>query len=147
LPESNKLTPLTELNRLIRENRVNEYWSSNLALGMVPTEFHIGTSRWIWSEQPPVALNPFGLVQGGYLSVFIDELFSTAIASVLEQGEWAVTAEWKIMFLRGLRPGRLEGSARVVRRGRALAFMEAQVMAEDRQVAVTASSTWAVSRS
>ncbi len=113
---------------------------------MAPVEFGLGTSRWVWREQPPGALNPFGTLQGGYLAVFVDELFSTAIASVLEEGEWAMTAEFKLNFLRALHPGQLEGSAKVLRRSRTLAFLEAQVTGEDGAIAVTASSTWAVSR-
>lgn len=136
--------PLTERNLLIKENRAGEYTSPNLALGMAPMEFGAGTSRWVWSAQPAAALNPFGTLQGGYLAVFIDELLSTAIASVLEEGEWAMTAEFKINYLRALTPAPLAGSARVVRRSRTLAFLEAQVESEDGQLAVTASSTWAV---
>jgi uncharacterized protein (TIGR00369 family) len=111
---------------------------------MTPVEFSKGTSRWVWTTQPPAALNPFGTLQGGYLAVFIDELLSTAIASVLEEDEWAMTAEFKINCLRAVTPAPLAGSARVLRRGRTLAFLEAQVETEDRQIAVTASSTWAV---
>ena len=113
MSDSSSRRPLAELNQLIRENRVSEYSSPNLALGMSPVEFGAGTSRWAWSRQPPAALNPFGTVQGGYLTVFVDELFSTAVASVLEAGEWAVTAEFKIVFLRALSPGPLEGTGRV----------------------------------
>ncbi len=51
--------PLADLNRLIKENRVAEYSSSNLALGMAPIEFGSGTSRWEWRDQPSGALNPF----------------------------------------------------------------------------------------
>jgi uncharacterized protein (TIGR00369 family) len=146
LAERKHLGPLIDLNRLIKENRVHDYPSANLALGMVPLEFGPGTSRWTWNTQPPEALNPFQTLQGGYLSIFVDELFSTAIASVLEDGEWAVTAEFKITFLRALRPGPLHGSARVLRRSRALAFLEGQVTAEGGAIAVAASSTWAISR-
>jgi uncharacterized protein (TIGR00369 family) len=138
--------PLDALNRLIRENRVSEYSSPNLALGMAPLEFAPGTSRWVWKEQPAAALNPFGTLQGGYLAVFVDELLSTAIASVLEEGEWAMTAEFKVNFLRALGPGRIEGSARVLRRTRALAFLEAQVTDPNGAVALTASSVWAISK-
>jgi uncharacterized protein (TIGR00369 family) len=144
--ESKVRGPLTETNRLIRERRVAEYSSPNLTLGMVPVEFGEGMSRWTWSEQPSKALNPFGTLQGGYLAVFVDELFSTAIASVLEDGEWAMTVEFKLNFLRALSPGRLQGSAKVLRRSRTLAFLEAQITDEDGAIAVTASSTWAVSR-
>ena len=136
--------PLADLNQLIRENRVGEYSSPNLALGMTPVEFGAGTSRWVWRAQPPAALNPFGTLQGGYLAVFVDELLSTAIASVLEEGEWAMTAEFKISYLRALNPGPLTGSARVLRRSRTLAFLEALVESDDGKVGLTASSTWAV---
>ena len=125
--EASNRGPLTERNRLIKENRVSDYTSPNLALGMVPVEFGAGTSRWVWKAQPAAALNPFGTLQGGYLAVFIDELLSTAIGSVLEDGEWAMTAEFKINFLRALTPAPLEGSGRVLRRSRALAFLKAQV--------------------
>ena len=144
MAEASNRGPLTERNRLIKENRVAEYTSPNLALGMAPVEFGAGTSRWIWRAQPPVALNPFGTLQGGYLAVFIDELFATAIASVLEEGEWAMTVEFKISFLRALTPAPLEGRGRVLRRSRTLAFLEALVDSEGGQIAVTASSTWAV---
>jgi uncharacterized protein (TIGR00369 family) len=146
LSDSSSRRPLVELNQLIRENRVVEYSSPNLALGMSPVEFGAGTSRWVWSHQPAAALNPFGTLQGGYLAVFIDELFSTAIASVLEVGELAMTAEFKVTFLSALVPGLLHGSAKVIRRSRSLAFLEAQVAGENGQAAVTASSTWAVLR-
>ena len=136
--------PLTERNLLISENRVAEYASPNLALGMTPVAFGAGTSRWRWNAQTLVALNPFGTLQGGYLAVFIDELLSTAIASVLADAEWAMTAELKINFLRALSPAPLTGSARVMRRTRTLAFLEAQIETEDGKIAVTASSTWAV---
>jgi uncharacterized protein (TIGR00369 family) len=55
-----------------------------------------------------------------------------------------MTAELKINFLRAVRPAPLTGSARVMRRTRTLAFLEAQIETEDGKIAVTASSTWAV---
>src|ERR1700685_599743 len=120
--------------------------SPNLEVAMSPVEFGAETSRWVWSHQPAAALNPFGTLQGGYLAVFIDELFSTAVASVLEVGELAMTAEFKVTFLSALVPGLLHGSAKVIRRSRSLAFLEAQVAGENGQAAVTASSTWAILR-
>src|SRR5258707_15271745 len=134
MTEARNRGPLTERNRLIKENRVADYTSPNLALGMVPVEFGSGTSRWVWRAQPALALNPFGTLQGGYLAVFIDELLATAIASVLEDGEWAMTAEFKINFLRALTPAPLEGSGQVLRRSRGLAFLEAQGATEGGQI-------------
>lgn len=143
LPQRN---PLTEINRLIKENRVGEYVSPNRALGMRPLAFGAGTSQWLWDHQPPAALNPFGTIQGGYIAVLIDEMLSTAIASVLDESEWAMTAEFKVSFMRALSPGRWNGEARVQRRSRALAFLEAQITDQAGTVAVTATSTWAIAR-
>jgi len=141
-----RLAPVDSINRLIRENRVGDFSSPNLVLGMRPLSFGAGTSRWSWESQPPAVLNPFGIVQGGYLAIFIDEMLSTGIASVLENGEYAVTAEVKLTYLRALRPGPMSVDARVVRRTRSLAFMEASIANERGEVAVTASSTWAISK-
>jgi uncharacterized protein (TIGR00369 family) len=144
--EPPRRSSLTELNRLIKDNRVAEYSSPNLMLGMRPLLFGTGTSRWLWEHQPPIALNPFGTVQGGYVAVLIDEMFSTAIGSVLELGEWAMTVEYKVNFLRALDPKPIQGDARVLRRSRFLAFLEAQVTDQSDIILVTATSTWAISR-
>jgi uncharacterized protein (TIGR00369 family) len=138
--------PVAEINRIVRENRVSDYPSPNLALGMAPVDFGPGRSRWIWRQPPPAALNPFGTLHGGYAAVFVDELFSTAIASVLEDNEWAMTVECKLNFMRALAPAHLEGAATVVRRTRTLAFLEGRITVENGAIAVTASSTWSIAR-
>jgi uncharacterized protein (TIGR00369 family) len=143
---ASSLGPLEEINRAIRENRVGDYPGTNRALGMRPVEFGPGSSKWRWTDQPAQVLNPFGTMQGGYLTVFIDELLSSAIGSVLEAGEWSTTAEMKLSYLRALTPGQFEGAARVIRRTRTIAFLEASITTEDGQTAVLASSTWAIQR-
>jgi len=57
-----------------------------------------------------------------------------------------MTAEVKISHLRALRPGALTGNARMLRRGRAIAFLEAEIADADGKLAVRASSTWSISR-
>ena len=141
-----KRAPVDSINRLIRENRIAEFSSPNLALGMRPLEFTIGASKWCWDAQPPAVLNPFGMIQGGYLAIFADEMIGTAIASILEAGEWAVTAEVKLTYLRALQPARLTGEARVIRRTRSLAFMEASIANDRGELAVAATSTWAIAK-
>ncbi|SRR5579875_182415 len=140
-------SPLLELNRIIRENRVDEFTTPNRALGMRPVAFTPGQSSWIWENQPDSTLNPFGTIQGGYLAVFVDQILSTAIGSMLAEDEWAVTGELKVSFLRALTPQRLEGHGSVVRRTRTAAFIEAQVCNAAGEQAVTASSTWLILRS
>jgi uncharacterized protein (TIGR00369 family) len=139
-------SPIVQLNRIIRENRVDDFPTPNRALGMRPVEFAPGKSSWIWASQPQTACNPFGTIQGGYLAVFVDQILSTAIGSVLEEDEWAVTAELKLSYLRALTPQRLEGRGRVIRRTRGIAFMDAEVSDATGEAAVIATSTWAISR-
>ncbi len=147
MSDRSPLRALSEINQIIRENRVADYLSQNRALGMRPVEFGQGTSRWDWREHPAQVLNPFGSIAGGYIGIFADEMLSTAIGSVLEEGEYAVTAEIKLSYLRILMPGAITGTARVVRRTRNLAFLEASVATASGEIAATASSTWAISRS
>ena len=85
-PGTHTIGPVEELNRLIRENRIGDYRSPNLALGMRPLAFEKGIARWAWDGQPQSVLNPFGTIQGGFIAVMIDEMFSTAIGSVLDAG-------------------------------------------------------------
>lgn len=147
MSEHKTASPVPDLNRIIRDNRVEDFRSPNLVLGMRPVEFAPGKSIWTWETQPESAVNPFGGVAGGYLAVFVDEILSTAIGSVLEEGEWAVTAELKLSYLRALTPQRLEGRGRVIRRTRSVAFMDAEVRNAAGEVAVIASSTWIISQS
>jgi uncharacterized protein (TIGR00369 family) len=141
------LAPLLELNRIIREGRVDDFPTPARALGMRPLEFTPGKSFWIWEPQPQDTLNPFGTIQGGYLAIFVDQILSTAIGSVLDENEWAVTAEIKLSYLRALTPQRIEGRGRVIRRTRNAAFMDAEVSNADGAAAVIANSTWVISRS
>jgi uncharacterized protein (TIGR00369 family) len=139
-------SPLAELNRIIREGRVEEYPTPVRALGMRPVEFTPGKSLWIWEAQTAAVINPFGTLQGGYLAVFVDQVLSSAIGSVLEENEWAVTAEIKLSYMRALTPQRIEGRGRVMRRTRSAAFMDAEVVNQAGEAAVQASSTWVISR-
>ncbi|MHB8382265.1 MAG: PaaI family thioesterase [Candidatus Binataceae bacterium] len=147
MSDRSPLHALSKINQIIRENRVAEYASGCRELGMRPIEFGTGTSRWDWREHPAQVLNPFGTIGGGYIGIFVDEMLSTAIGSILTDGEFAVTAEIKLSFLRILMPGAITGAARVLRRTRTLAFLEASVVSAAGEVAATASSTWAISRS
>ncbi|HVN89309.1 MAG TPA: PaaI family thioesterase [Candidatus Binataceae bacterium] len=140
------MNPVSHLNLIIRENRVADYLSPTREIGMRPEEFGSGNSRWSWREQPPLVLNPFGAINGGFVAVFIDELLATAIGSVLEEHEWAMTAETKVSYLRPLRPGAISGTAQVVRRGQGIAFLDAEVLGPDAKVAARATSTWSISR-
>lgn len=139
------LTPLEKLNAALRDNRPDDYVTdAHREFGLRPIRFGSGTSEWEWRATDARVLNPFGYVAGGYLSVFADELLSSAIGSVMNTGEFATTAEFKISFLKPAKKGLLKGRGTVVRKGRRVAFVEASVLNEKDEPIATVSSTWTV---
>jgi uncharacterized protein (TIGR00369 family) len=83
--------------------------------------------------------NPMGNVQGGFLAAMLDDTMGPALVATLGPGEFAPTADLHVQFLRPARPGTLVGTARVVRRGREIAFLAGELT--DRSGAVVATGT------
>ncbi len=139
------LSPVEKLNAALRENRPEEYVrDAHREIGLKPVQFGPGISEWEWDATNERVLNPFGYVAGGYLGVFADELLSSAIGSVMGEGEFATTAELKISFLKPVKKGRVKGQAKVLRKGQRVAFVEATIKNEKDEVVATVSSTWTV---
>ena len=139
------LSPVEKLNAALRENRPEDYVTpTHREIGLRPVRFGPGTSEWEWDASHPRVLNPFGYVAGGYLSVFADELLSSAIGSVMDEGEFATTAELKISFLKPVKKGLVTGAGKVLRKGQRVAFVEATIRNTQDEVVATVSSTWTV---
>ena len=86
-------------------------------------------------------LNPRGSVHGGVLATIIDVAMGTAVATT--GGEAPVTVSLSVTYLEPGRPGRLEGRARVRKRGKRLVVVEAEVV-QDGDVVADALGTFAV---
>jgi uncharacterized protein (TIGR00369 family) len=87
----------------------------------------------------PAWCNPRGALQGGFVTAMLDE--AMAIAGIVA-GDMAFavpTLELKVSFLRPCPPGRVE--AGVVRFGRQVAFLEADLFGPDGRIVARASST------
>jgi uncharacterized protein (TIGR00369 family) len=88
-----------------------------------------------------------GVAHGGLLATMADHTAGGAAATLLEPGSHAMTAELKLSMLRPARGARLECRAQVLKAGRALSFVEAEVYAVDgerRELVAKASATMAV---
>ena len=139
------ISPVEKLNTALRENRPEDYLTdAHREIGLRPVRFSPGRSEWEWNATLPRVLNPFGYVAGGYLSVFADELLSSAIGSVMDEGEFATTAEMKTSFLKPVKKGLVTGVGKVLRKGQRVAFVEATITNEKGEVVATVSSTWTV---
>lgn len=85
--------------------------------------------------------NPGGTLHGGVLCDLADAAMGFAFAATLEEGEGFTTVELKINFLRAIRRGRLRAEGRVVKRGKTLSYIEADVTDGEGSLVARASST------
>ena len=76
-------------------------------------------------------LNPIGTLQGGIVAAILDDVFSVAILARLGVDDSAPTVEIKVSFLQPVLAGRLRGIGRVLKQGRNMAFVEAELLSLD----------------
>jgi len=74
--------------------------------------------------------NPMGTVHGGILCDLADASMGTALASLLKEGETFTTVELAAHFFAPVRECILTAQAKVVRRGRTMAYVECEVIDE-----------------
>ena len=73
--------------------------------------------------------NGVGWLQGGMLVAIADEAMALALYPLLDKQEGIATIAESTSFIKGVRTGILIAEARVVKKGRRVAFMEAEVWA------------------
>jgi uncharacterized protein (TIGR00369 family) len=86
-------------------------------------------------------LNPFGVVQGGFLAAMLDDTLGPALVATLGPGQSAPTTDLHVQFLRPARPGRLVGRGRIVRKGKDIAFLAGELLDEAGTTVATATAT------
>jgi uncharacterized protein (TIGR00369 family) len=104
-------------------------------------DFDAGVVVLRFNEQPAFA-NHWGNIQGGFGVAMIDVLISVAVYAKLRQ--WCPTVEIKSSFVAPAKLGRCKGEARVIKAGKALAFVEARLWGADEQLAIHATATVSV---
>jgi acyl-CoA thioesterase len=75
--------------------------------------------------------NGVGWLQGGMLVAIADEAMALALYPLLEKNEGIATIAESTSFVRGVRAGIILAEARVIKKGRRVAFMEAEVWADE----------------
>lgn len=86
-------------------------------------------------------LNPAGFIQGGFLAAMLDDTMGPALVAGLNPGDFAPTTDLHVQFLRPVRPGRLIGRGRVVRRGKDVGFLAGELVDNDGAVVAVATAT------
>jgi uncharacterized protein (TIGR00369 family) len=82
-------------------------------------------------EVRPDLYNGVGWLQGGMLVAIADEAMALALYTLLEKNEGIATIAESTSFIKGVRKGTILAEARVIKKGRRVAFMEAEVWADD----------------
>jgi uncharacterized protein (TIGR00369 family) len=85
--------------------------------------------------------NGMGNVQGGLLAAMLDSVMGAALATVLAEGERPPTLEMKISFIQPAKVGTIAGSARVVHRGKSVAFVEGELHSRSGSLLAKGTST------
>lgn len=83
-----------------------------------------------------------GLVHGGVIASLIDTATAFAILALLAPNESVTTVDLTISYLRPVTTGRLRATATVVRAGRRLFVVSAEVLDENEKLVSTALSTY-----
>lgn len=85
--------------------------------------------------------NKWGGIQGGMVAAMLDEAMAIVVGLSLEWGQISPTLEMKTSFIAAARPGRILAEAWVIRRGKSVAFVEAELKSDDGILLATGSST------
>jgi uncharacterized protein (TIGR00369 family) len=82
-------------------------------------------------EARPEFMNPGGSVQGGMVTAMLDDAAATACIVHAGRRIFVPTLELKVSFLAPAREGKLFAEGRVVKAGRTIAFLEADLFDGD----------------
>ncbi len=75
--------------------------------------------------------NGVGWLQGGMLVAIADEAMALALYPLLGKQEGIATIAESTSFIKGIQGGVITAEARIVKKGRRVAFMEAEVWADE----------------
>ena len=110
-------------------------------LGIELEEVNSGSATLSFQVRKELTQN-HGVVHGGAIASLIDTAMAFAIISILEKGETVTTVDLTISYLRPLTSGRVRAIAKVLRAGRRLITVSAEVFRDDGKLASTALSTY-----
>jgi uncharacterized protein (TIGR00369 family) len=110
-------------------------------LGIELEEIDTGTATLAFEIRHELKQNK-GVVHGGAIASLIDSATAFAIISLLPPDEKATTVDLTISYLRALTQGRARATARVLRTGRRLIVVSADLHDEAGNLAATALSTY-----
>lgn len=88
--------------------------------------------------------NPTGVLHGGVLAGLCDSAMGLTVSSLVAPGNSCANTDLAVRFLRGTVVDVIRASARIVKMGRRMVFMEADVTSEKGELIARATSTFLI---
>jgi uncharacterized protein (TIGR00369 family) len=92
-------------------------------------------------EVRPDMYNGVGWLQGGLLTALADEAMALALYTRLDESEGIATISESTSFIKGVKSGIIVAEARVIKKGRRVAFMESEVSTADNEKTLLSRTT------
>lgn len=127
----------SELRKLL-DDQAKPVCAALTPFEVLEADFEKGFVKLRFDEQPAFR-NHFGDIQGGFGVAMIDVLLS--VAAFAKTRQWLPTVEIKSSFVAPTKLGVCIGEGRVIKAGRTLVFLEAQLWGADGQLAIHATAT------
>lgn len=86
-------------------------------------------------------LNPRGTVQGGFVAAMLDDTMGPALVSMSDGTQIPATIDMHVSFLAPVYPGRVIGHGRVIKAGKSIAYLEAELFDTDGKILALATSS------
>lgn len=92
-------------------------------------------------DAPQAFTSPRGSVQGGFVAAMVDEVIGIPVLVKSGGVNAPLTLELSVTYINPVLPGRVYGEGQIVRMGRNIGFLEAQLYDEAGKLLVKATST------
>ena len=126
---------------VVRSGEVRLPVNEHLGFTVEPTDDPGQSVSYSWTV-PPEYCNTAGNLQGGILASFADSLLGAAAGAHIPADHYPALVEMKISFLRPAPAGtRLYGKGHVVKKGKRIMFVEAEVSDSEGRLLAKVSGT------
>ncbi len=128
---SDNVTPplLSEAELLARFSKTKPPFMDVLGGEFIAADAKAGTATFLYTIGHNLC-HSGGIVQGGFVTAMLDAAMAHAIFAVSGYTLRPPTLEIKVSFFEPAHPGKLKAVARLIRRGKSIAFLEADLYDE-----------------
>jgi uncharacterized protein (TIGR00369 family) len=126
-------------------------WPDAVALGeslgplsFVPRAAAPGSASWAYTVDP-AHYKPHGVLHGGVVMALLDSAMGHAVAALIApENAFNAAAQMNVNFLEPIRAGTIVAHAKVRKRGKRLAIVEAEAVDDDGRVVAIATATHSI---